>query len=116
MIQRSPTGNSISATPTISAIMKAAIQISSGNEPALRNGRVAAVGRLTTELVPNAPDSHDMFRFRRVALDLLAQPPNMDRDRTLVGDVLGSPDSVEQLVTREHLTRVTRQKIKEVEF
>ena len=54
------------ATPTASARNSAVSHSNTGNEPTRRNG-AAVAGRLTTELVPHAPDRHDILGMRRIA-------------------------------------------------
>src|SRR5262245_46112562 len=50
------------------------------------------------------------------AIECLAQPPNMDVDGALVDIDVRAPDSVEQLLTREHPARPLHQELEQPVF
>src|SRR5216683_1670745 len=68
------------------------------------------------ELVAGAPHHLQVAGPARVALDLFAQAPNVDRDRGWTADEILVPDSVEQVIATEHLAGVGDEVVQQVEF
>ena len=56
------------------------------------------------------------MRVRGIVFDLLAQPANVDCDRTRVERSFVAPDAVHELVAGEHLAWMAREKPEKVEF
>ena len=68
------------------------------------------------EPVADAPDGLQGPRLRRVVLDLLAQPPDMDGDRAGVERGRVAPDASHELVAREDPARMAGEEPEQVEL
>ncbi len=65
--------------------------------------------------VAHAADRLQEPRVRRVILDVAAQPVDVDVDRARLAGVVVAPDTLQQLVAREHLARVAQQEREQLE-
>src|SRR5437868_15122648 len=72
--------------------------------------------RSRREPVPNAPDSFEMPWLRRRLLDLLAQAPDVHRDRSGVEGCRIPPHAIHQLVAGEDAPRMRDEEPEEVEL
>ena len=65
--------------------------------------------------VADAPDRHQVSWVRRIVLDLLAQPPDVDRDRRGVA-VAAAPHPLEQLLATERPAGVAHEVDQQLEL
>src|SRR5260370_198545 len=68
------------------------------------------------KFIAHAPHGLYVSRMRRVRLDLLAQPPHMNRYRTVVAVEFKAPHLIEQLGAREDLPGMACQEPQQIKF
>src|SRR5436190_24027028 len=105
---RSLNGGRISATASATVTASAAKMLTTkaSRRCALRSGRAGAGSAF--KAVTYAPHGDEIARLRRVGLDLLAQPAQVDRDGGGVAVEFLAPDAVKELGAGEDLVRMPR--------
>src|SRR4051812_38361054 len=113
-----PATRTWSTPPTPSSTPAAACRTSTSPHAAAGRGppRPAPRAGSRLELVAEAANRDDVARRGRLGFHLGAQPLHVDVQSLGVADVIGTPDTVDELAAGEHPARIAQQQLEQLEL